>query len=539
MQRRVLCFDPDAGLKTPASALYPEWADGLRHFPGTLGGDDWAAVAAALAESAELPECWLLVPADLGHQEVCKRRQDVLQAIERVSGVANGNFQIVRWKVGGDASDRPDIGEIWLELCLNNGAEYADRFLLPLALRALFEREKFLKTSDQRKHLSGIKIEADKDTILAVVTPIQETLKAAGRQCRHKIALIKDESIEGYYSDWKNVVCNEEFLPKSAEEIRFGWLYLQYIDERKLQQWLNNHTLKLQLSWKTYVEAVGRWHRDELRLHNTKAPEVAFDRSRKPEAYESDFSSALLALNSGANADADGDLDASAAQVVRDRQQSVGAALRKRPTALLFKWMTASLFMFSVAVACVSTAATQNLQGIPWQWPSVVAGTILLAALLMLIVSQRDQWAALREARTALSKLENDALSDAEKFKQRKVIDIKRMLLRRNQDILRVQKERRQRSIRKHEYHLRELERHFLSFNDIEPSKWATDTGDDPECKLEIEKPAELNETYYWQGRSVDGSECKIGTSVTKLVPLDIDGRYAGVRKISFETGRR
>ncbi len=94
-------------------------------------------------------------------------------------------------------------------------------------------------------------------------------------------------------------------------------------------------------------------------------------------------------------------------------------------------------------------------------------------------------------------------------------------------------------SIQKLEYHLRELERHFLILAGIAGGKWATDTGDDPQSKLRFDEPAEVNDTYFWVAQSNNEGAYKIGAAVTPLRNVDRDGRYAGIETICFKARRR
>jgi hypothetical protein len=530
--RRILCFDPWESLKTPVPALYPEWGESLRHFPGTNIESFKAEMGVAYAEHLDPPECWLLVPQNKAQDDIEKTLGKLRQAVGEVADVVEPPIIILRWGTGRYAAQD---GTLSLELYFAEDSQKAREFLLPLAVRAYFEIGKFLSSQDDRTHLKAIRLHGNPTALDPILEDYESALLRAASSLLHERSSQGSRPSQGRYFTTDHVSCGHSLKQIEIDSLSLGPLYAITRDERAIHHWLKEATERIAKEWLEYRDSIKKWYRDEMLAMNCRGPTEA--KAEQPEELRERFSRQLRELENGQTDLGTGEeLQDSIDELLENEKSRLYLVIRRRPTPHLFFLPAALLAGLAAIVTGPTASLIANPTGASWAWLLASVSSILLAAFVLLLHANLGSWQAIRSARRALEALWNRIEQEANSLREVKVSQLKALLLRRNLDIVVSEIEARESRKQKLDYHLRQLERHHAALNPIRSWRPTDDT--DSHALPELDRPVEQNDVYFWQGHHGPEDKVKVATTERPLAEVDNYGRYAGVTVIEFVTGQ-
>lgn len=531
--RRVLCFDPGESLKLPAPALYPEWEVGLRQFPGMDFERFRVEIGIAYAEYAHPPELWLLVPHTMSEEEIAANQKALRELIYDITNADPDGFKILRWGAGRVGSLE---GRLTLELEFTGESNKAQEYLLPLSLRAYFEIVKFLARAELRNNLTTIRLRANPNTITPVIEDIAACLDRAAGAAKHEKQQLASENSKQKYFNSEHISCGLSLTKTEFERPQLPWLYRITRDERAISGWLRDGTEKIANNWDDFHLQLNDWYKQKLMTINGYGPG---DLGKEPpERLRIQLAGQLVKLqeNQG-KAAAPVDLRREITTLIEQEETRLFQAIQKRPTPMLYYAPTVLAAVLAGLFTGPAAALIAQPAGSPWMWPIVTLVALLLASGLLLVALQVVKWRAINTALRALKALQDKTESDADTLRTLTLRRLKSLLVRRNLDIVNAEIDDRVERAQQLDYHLRELQRHHHAL--LPGHAWRPTEAQDGVSLPELHLPAEQNQTYFWEGRHADGSQCLIDNETKQLAEIDRSGRYAGLTAIEFVAERR
>lgn len=529
--RRVLCFDPWESLKTPAPALYPEWGEGLRHFPGLNLDAFRIDIGIAFAEHAEPPEIWLLAPEDKSPGDIAQFNGNLLAIFQESADSAPG-ITVVKWGTGRLAQL---ADALFLHLTYPDDADKARDFLLPLALRAYYEIDRLLSTSDDRANLQAISLLASDKQMSQLIEGIECGLIHAAGSVLHEKQHLDEKNSERRYFDVSKISCGISLKETEIAALSLGWLYSIRKDEQAIRDWLVETTRHFAGNWSAFQRQIEDWHGRELQEKNSYGPSQIL--AAQPTKLRDQFAEQLAKLDKDDGPFwTDDDLSNDIKQLMDREETRLYQAIQRRPTRTLF-YVPMTLFTVLAALFIGPVAAlTANPSYPPWTWLAFGSLGMLSASALILAALQIGKWKAFKQTSLALTMLQGKIKDAASRLRTKTVAQLTSMLIRRNLDIVAAELEERAVKKQKLDYHLRELGRHYQALNPL--GHWQPSDGNDSQALPDLNLPVEQNRCYRWEGKLEENSLLIVGMTELPLASFDQQGRYAGLARIEFKTGK-
>ncbi len=535
MASLILCFDPWHGLKTPAPALYPEWGDTFRHYPGPLDGQQVLEIAAAMEESRGLPALWLLATPAQSDAELDEAIQDIKTVLKTGGAMAEPYRVIWRMPHRLDTMEAPTSLSpgVCVDLVLDGNlqddpADWARLFLLPLALRFLMEQALFL-TAEARGNLAGLELRTDRKTLASALQALQSSLADAASHARHQLdELDVRESGEKFFAT-ELPGCAEAIQPYEPHPPGFGYFYKATADERRAADWINGETEQIIQRWSEFGRRIGDWRQDRLRNLTRQLPDQ-YHQGQTPMALQARFLADLQALPPNVEGEAFSLKAAKQAKALKDKHtDDLVRAVRRRPQRRLFFGYSLLLAVLAVWFSAFGAHIPAKAAAYPWAWPVASFISLSAAFLLLLMFARRETQSALRRATLALDDFFRQASDAGETLKNRASQMITTVLLNRNLEIV-------EREIRgqvtergQWEYHLARLANHLDAFNARQAER--LDALEDGGLDFAPSQPESANRAYWWRNPLQQPAQLVTGQDRRRLAE-DREGRYAGVAEI-------
>lgn len=534
----VVCFDPWQGLKPPVPALYPEWGENFLHCPGQPGDWQTQELAFALECKRTPPEIWLLAPFERTEAEIV----EVEEKIKTVMQCGDLDFAIYRvvWRISQALSPATPAGIAGIRVDLtidpadpNSTSDWECLFLLPLALRFLFEAKRLLNPQE-RKSLSSLGIRAERSALAKTIETLQSRINSAAAHVRFMQGNLDNRKSEESFFDMALSPCTEAFGSYQARPCDFGFFYRAHVDEHKAFSWLKDETDSILKQWAEFKRRIDQWWTERLRSLTLQLPSQRFPNQTPKDLYAK-FQSELASLPADEEVGVFSVRAARLAHELADKhREQLVLGLRRRPSKALFLWVALLLTTLGLLFSAFGAHIQMRTPAYPWLWPAGLGLALTAGFALALAFSQYALRRALVNARLALQAFFWNADNAGAGLKDESSRMASKILLNRNLEIAERELRRRELERSHWEYHLNCLKRHFLALDGRQV--WSMEIREDLGREFNPAQPETDNKLYFWRDTYQQHPRLLMGRDERRL-DGDTDGRLAGIAEITLKGG--
>lgn len=407
--RLVICFDSEALLRAPCPVLYPEWERDIRVVGPDVDGDDWVSLASALA-AAELTGAAIEVWDLQGHVERCgggPARPGIVDQCptpirQRLLGVTVRRLIWCPDDPGAvDMAGGVALTARWSGPRPSAAVSLAQRYLLPIALRALWDEEGLLRAfGAPQRPLGRVAVIAHSQVLeeaqaawASRLAGVSQRLELQRREeerqgCRQ--ALLAPEKL----------AANElQFKPPAAAPLRMRFFQRLGADDCAVEAWFKQLFTGIEEEEQRFEQELRRlWREAVARLAAAAPPRsAATDERRTCVAMRDELRAKLASSPQPVREDRVRGLRTELHGWIAHDLPSVLVAARRRATARQF-WTWLSLTAAgSVVVLVVGRGVPDPLA---WAWPDLAlpAAAMVAALVAMSFASVSFRWWRARRA---------------------------------------------------------------------------------------------------------------------------------------------